>query len=335
MNRATSGGCLPVAPEAVWCWIGILVVQLSLCHAMASWCVAKEPNLSLTVVPATRHVEQGDPLLVKIVVENRGEEELSIPLPSRSAYSLALLVELKPYTELFDEAREYGDGAEKPVRTSEVRLKPRQRFVTYDRLWRYTDHDAVFRKSGSYKLYAVIRREEHDVVASKPIDVVASKPIEISVDSRAAALQALIDGERSLLSQALNPHRVYLSPAPKGPSESDRRSYAEKIAALEKLRMDIVRDPGTLGYELEWRIELLRLKYGKDDEKAEARRRLDKLRAEGELSEIAQEIITLLVARLDLERGDWMRAQAEIRGLVDSREKRNIIFEIDRQRKKN
>lgn len=308
-------------------WNVALAMSGLICLVLGSRAQGVESALSLSVIPSTRLVRQGDPLLLRVEIANQGSDEVSVPRPTRDYYSLALFIELKPHTGLFAEAL---PGTEKPGGTNEFVVKGRGKLVTYDCLYRYLDADAVFRQYGEYELYAVLRRGEAEIVKSERIT--------ITVSTRAKSMQRTIDQEMRLVNEALNRHVVYLGPPAKGPATIeglDRRTYAEKIEALEKLRLDLRKEPGTLDQMLEWRIELLRLKYGSQEEQDAARARLDELREGADLDPISKDVLSLFAARVHVARGDWRAAQKMIEFLADSPEKRDLARLIDNERKKD
>lgn len=299
----------------------VVLNVLFLCAGHTAYCAGGD--VVVTLVPERRNVKQFDPLLVKVVVENRGSEEAMIPKPSRPGYSLLFYAELKPNTGSFEVVHEVNDPIGS-VRVPDVVLKPQGKLVTYERLFLKTDDDFVFRKYGPYKLFVVLKTEEKEIAKSEAIT--------IAVNSRPNDEQTKIVRESWLLAQTFLPRNVFLATTTKT-GHPDMRSYAEKIAALDDLRTTL--RPSNLSEILEWRIDLLRLKYGEDVEKDEAQKRLEEIRGKlMRLNEPAHDVLTLLLAQVALDRGDWQAAKSEVRRLKDdSPEKQAILRTIESKQK--
>ena len=295
-----------------------------------------EPKLSVSLLPERRNVRQGDALLLKIVCENVGTKDATIPQPSRLFHSLGIFVEVKPFTEVFLPVAEAGD----PIVCGEfpsITLKPSQRYATYERVFQFTDGDFVFRKPGAYQIYASLDLTE----APNKRRIIKSDTVQITVENRSEEAQKAINNEAELIGQATDPRKVFLS-EPGAGRKRDARTAAQKIEALDALRRQLLADDAKSDYpyatpandDLGWRIDLLHIHYGSEDERAAARKCLQALRGDDDrLKAPTQEVLALLLAQLALERGDWAEAKKELRGVRDaSREKEEASRKIEEQR---
>jgi len=277
-----------------------------------------QPAVSVSLVPESRWVQLCDPLFVKVVIENTSDAPVDILEPSRTYCTLGLSVEFKPNAFQFESVTE--DECEPLERP--VRLGPMQRLVTYSRLFRCVDGDFVFRKRGSYQVYATV---------SLPGERSARSPtIRIGVSDRPRSEELLIADRFPLLRLAALPREVYLKDA----ADIDR---LETVRLMLQSTETVARGESNLRKTLDWRIPLFKSKYGDADERQTANRQLDQIEANENLrySEVSLEIIALLRARVALHRQDPDEAERHLKKLKDdSPERRNLEAAIANEGRK-
>jgi hypothetical protein len=267
----------------------------------------------VTIVPDARPVMTRDPLYLKIIIENTGRSDELILAPLSESVGLRIYVEFKPDAGKFELVRdaEYL-FPQLPYEEDPLTLKKGARLVTYDRLFRNSDGDFIFRKHGVYKIYAEIALPKRKYLKS---DVVA-----ISVQARPAAEERLIEDKFKLLASAIQPREVSL----------------ENPADLDELRAIPKRLVGSnLRTVLAWRILLLEARYGSEDEKRVANRSLDRLERDSAFPEPCRDILVLLRAKLALDLDELDDAYRQLQKLKDdSAQRQQLEYLIAAARKK-
>lgn len=275
-------------------------------------------NVIVTLVPETSAVTQYDPLLLKIVIENRGSEAIAVPLPDRQAGSLVFFTEVKPGSGLLDVANEGGEFVGL-FEVPDVEIPPGKTLVTYDRLFRHSDGDFVFRKEGSYKVVVGLGR------AHRP--TFKSEPVRVSVRSRKKSDLRLIDDNAALLMQALLPRESYLNNTTSS-GIVDRRTVREKMAAIDRIRTQL--EPCQLASTLAFRMKLLQTKYTEEHDEESTKKSLREMCEDLHgRNNVAHSIVVLLAARVAVDAGNTAEARAFLAMLKeDSLERQELLRRI-------
>jgi hypothetical protein len=286
------------------------------CHA-SSRTRAEEHPVRVVLIPAASTIQVCDPVFLKISVKNNSDTEQEILWPDRQGCTLGICVEFKPYVGKFESVAEWGDSSEVSPVEPKGTLRAGQRFNTYDRLCRGSDGDFIFRKVGTYRLYADLRLPGGRSTKSAEV--------EIHVNPRPQREQQLIENQYELIRSAILRDEIYL----KDP---------KNVAELDKIRQSLNpgAGPGTLRNTLDWRIPLFKAKYGSDDDRRSANRLLDRFEQSPDFPEPCRDILCLLRARVALDLDDSAGAQRHLEKLKDdSLERRHLEFLISAALKKN
>lgn len=287
--------------------------------AVAAWQAvarAEEDALRLELISDARAVCTFEPLLIKMVITNGSRSNRKVFQPSRDTHTLQLYLEHRDGGDEYFrmvEAESIVGATGEPLAAV---LKPQQRLVTYVLAFRDVDGDYYFRHRRSYRIYATLKT---------PTGLVKSPSIMVRTHSREKREHEndLIQKEYRTLRWALNPQAVHLFD-PKTDPHLDPRTIAEKLAALES-----VRDTLTAGYLkvlLVWRIELLKVKYSSEMEQLAARQRLEEIRPT--LKEPGRDLLSLLLARVNLEQGRLEAAAAELDRVPDDSPQKGQLLQI-------
>jgi hypothetical protein len=281
----------------------------------ASTAIAQERprGIALSLIPEVRGIQLCDPLFFKIVVENTSSVPRDIKQPSRESCTLGIAVEFKPNAFQYESVIETGDGNERVEGGDRIlTLEPGARLATYDRVFRNNDGDFIFRKRGSYRVYATLGVPGQELLRSETIT--------IGVSDRPRSEELLVADRFPLLRLAALPREVYL----KDPADIDR---LENLSLILQSTETVARGESNLRKTLDWRIPLFKSKYGDADERQTANLQLDRIEANENLrySEVSLEVLALLRAHVALDRQDPDEAKGHLKKLKDdSLERRDL-----------
>jgi uncharacterized protein (DUF58 family) len=241
---------------------------------------AKE-GVEVTISPSEAMIREGDPLFLKVRVQNHGTKPVSFVGGRRpTTLDRALGLEMRRAgEEKYHQVRTiYGDFVDVVV-TKPFELRPSEMHVSYEVFFRW-GQGAIFNNPGKYELRAVVYGDGWKVV---------SKPIAVQVEKTPDAEKEIIEREGDYLYNAVGIHTGHLNPV--------------RLAGVEaKLTT------GNLKRTLRGILAVLEVRHAKDQAaRSRALQALEELRKE--LDPVAAEMMDLRLAAAYIDIKDVAEAE--------------------------